>query len=539
MEGRKTMEQQAPFSFIALNREVAEGVSLLHPRKHAIVLGMRISSGPGPVLLFLLICLLGALAGCDLFSVSLADYLKESPEILYSITIKPASGGAVSASRTSAAAGTAVRLTAAPEGGYQLAPSALKVNGGEVALSWNAPSYRFTMPASDVTVEAFFGPGTAEAYRPAGNGGLGEYYSLLSTAMGFSPLPGDAANPDLIDILADINVTAGFTLYASRHIALNAAAAKTIKRTSGYSGTLFLVKSAASLTLRGMGADSLVIDGGALWWGGSPADGAVNISGVTAEEPLIIVDAPAGKLRIESGVVLQNNEIPEKIGYDGGGAVYNKGRVEISGGKISNNRVGKTTGGSTELYGGALKNDHGEITITGGEISGNHAATSSTGGGRGGAIINNGTLTIRGGVISGNKADLWGGGIASEHDNANFTMEYGTISGNSAGKSLANGLGGGVYVNNTSRFTMKGGTISGNEALLAAGKGGGVYVDNGGTFILERGTVYGNDVEASKQNTAGGGASLFVAAGGEARYDSISGPLIIPSNSGCDPSLYR
>jgi hypothetical protein len=290
-----------------------------------------------------------------------------------------------------------------------------------------------------------------------------------------------------------------------------------------------------------MGADSLVIDGGALWGGGSPANGAVN-TGVTAERSLIIVSAtPAGELRIKSGVVLQNNEIPVLNGYDGGGAVYNEGRVEISGGKISNNRVGKTIGGGDNLYGGALKNDlNAFLTITGGEISGNHAASSgTTSGGRGGAIINNGTLTIRGGVISGNRADLWGGGIASEHPNASFTMDNGTISGNSAGKSLANGLGGGVYVNNTSWFTMKGGTISGNEALWAAGKGGGVYVDNGGTFILERGTVYGNDVEASKQNTAGGGASLFVAAGGEAKYDSSSGPLIIPSNSGCDPSLYR
>jgi hypothetical protein len=63
-----------------------------------------------------------------------------------------------------------------------------------------------------------------------------------------------------------------------------------------------------------------------------------------------------------------------------------------------------------------------------------------------------------------------------------FTMNSGTISGNTAG------AGGGVYVN-SGTFTMTGGIISGNTASSGVG---GVYVYNTATFTKTGGTVYGD-----------------------------------------------
>jgi hypothetical protein len=74
-------------------------------------------------------------------------------------------------------------------------------------------------------------------------------------------------------------------------------------------------------------------------------------------------------------------------------------------------------------------------------------------------------------------------------------------------------------------FTMNAGTISGNTAT----KGGGVYV--GGTFTMKGGTVYGSGAGTGLANTApSGGASLALSSASiEARYgnyyDIIAGGL--------------
>jgi TolB-like protein len=68
-----------------------------------------------------------------------------------------------------------------------------------------------------------------------------------------------------------------------------------------------------------------------------------------------------------------------------------------------------------------------------------------------------------------------------------FTMQGGTISGNTANSGNSNCGGGGVYVNSNGIFTMKGGTISGNNS---EGVGGGVNI-NGGTFTKTGGTING------------------------------------------------
>ena len=78
----------------------------------------------------------------------------------YSITTGSANGGKVTASRSRAAAGTTVTLTAAPDEGYRL--ESLTVtdgNGKNVTLTdKGAGTYTFTMPARAVTVKAVFIP---------------------------------------------------------------------------------------------------------------------------------------------------------------------------------------------------------------------------------------------------------------------------------------------------------------------------------------------------------------------------------------------
>jgi hypothetical protein len=106
-----------------------------------------------------------------------------------------------------------------------------------------------------------------------------------------------------------------------------------------------------------------------------------------------------------------------------------------------------------------------------------------------------------------------------------FTMNEGTISGNTTNG--YSGSGGGVYVFTNATFTMNGGIISGNTATggtlvfgqttyTQKGTCGGVCVGanqtapDGGTFIMNGGIIYGSD-GGTKANTAEEGASLYVA----------------------------
>jgi len=149
----------------------------------------------------------------------------------------------------------------------------------------------------------------------------------------------------------------------------------------------------------------------------------------------------------------------------------------------------------------------------------------------GGGVYVSGTFTMNGGTISGNSvsfsADVViaatvpipsGGGV---YVSGTFTMNGGTISGNTAAE------GGGVYVGGGT-FTMSGGTISGNTASADynayGASGGGVYVRHRTTFVKTGGTIYGNN---------GGGSSNMVRdSSGVAQYDS--GHAVYASN-GNDP----
>jgi TolB-like protein len=144
---------------------------------------------------------------------------------------------------------------------------------------------------------------------------------------------------------------------------------------------------------------------------------------------------------------------------------------------------------------GVYVNNGGRFTMENGTISGNTAQTGS------GVYINNGMFTMSGGSVTGNVAQH-GGGVAVF--GGRFTMEGGTISGNTAGNT-----GGGVYAGEGSTFTVSGGTINGNTAVA----GGGVYATKG-TFTMSGGTISGNTVNRGGGGVYAGEGSTFTMSGG-------------------------
>ena len=95
----------------------------------------------------------------------------------YSITVKSAKNGDVTASHKSASKGTTVTLTVDPDKGYVL--DTLTVLDGkdkEIKLTEKNGKYTFTMPASKVTVEAMFEAEQSTGKNPFTDVPAGSYY---------------------------------------------------------------------------------------------------------------------------------------------------------------------------------------------------------------------------------------------------------------------------------------------------------------------------------------------------------------------------
>ena len=112
----------------------------------------------------------------------------------------------------------------------------------------------------------------------------------------------------------------------------------------------------------------------------------------------------------------------------GGGVSLWEGLFEMTGGKISGNKVEGTE--NWHSGGGVCVGDNGSFYMTSGTISGN---TVNTGGG-GGVKVSGATFTMNGGEITGNTAQ-WGGGVEIWHGIFTKTAKAttgGVISGNTA-----------------------------------------------------------------------------------------------------------
>ena len=159
-----------------------------------------------------------------------------------------------------------------------------------------------------------------------------------------------------------------------------------------------------------------------------------------------------------------------------GAAVFVKtpsGVFTMYGGEIRDNKTIGTGDSRTIGSGGAIYNRGGTVNIFGGTIKGNSAY-------QGGAIYNlNGTTNIigksasNGPVIENNVGGYNGGGVYIH--NGNLTTGYCKILNNSTSyarhtdvynwSNLAQGAGGGIYINSASANISNGTLIKGNTAI--------------------------------------------------------------------------
>jgi hypothetical protein len=235
----------------------------------------------------------------------------------------------------------------------------------------------------------------------------------------------------------------------------------------------------------------------------------------------------AGGIGVKSGTLrMEGGEVSGNTGYHCGGVYSWSGTFNMKGGKISGNTARQ---GGGVRNGGGFSEAIGTFIMEGGEISGNTATFTTTANGAGVRNTLHSIFTMKGGKISGNTSEYDGGGVyntgrftmqggeisrnyAKSGDaggvfnwEANFIMEAGEISGNTASKN-----GGGVYNCSGSvepaEFTMQGGKISGNTAYE---NGGGVYISRSniigaGIFSMQGGEISGNTASAY-----GGGVFVY------------------------------
>ncbi len=218
---------------------------------------------------------------------------------------------------------------------------------------------------------------------------------------------------------------------------------------------VFLVANGGELTVR-----NLIIrqanasEGGAIY---NDTNGSVTLRGVTIEE---------------SGA-----------DADRGGAIHNKGLLEVENSFFHNN--------TADLLGGALYNETGATaSVRGTRFIGNVVDNPLPPvQAHGGAIANRGTLTLEGSTLFGNDAELNGGGLFAGA--GTLTVVNSTITENTA-----LGQGGGVYVAGGAQVTLTNVTNSRNNADT----GGGIFTALNGSISIAN-TIVADSSTAADDGT--------------------------------------
>lgn len=230
---------------------------------------------------------------------------------------------------------------------------------------------------------------------------------------------------------------------------------------------------------------------------------------------------PAGSYRLTEDITLYNEiRIEGSVTIDLNGKTIKRhsGENEHSHGAFSVQSGGHLTLTDSSNGSGAISNFDGSVhvlaggtfTMNGGRLLKGFARGSGNRERGGGVLVDEGGLFVmNGGLIESCLANGDGGGV---YVNGIFRMTGGTICNcgtEDASYEDTNGDGGGVFIAPNGRFEMSGGSIENCKAIGAfhEGKGGGVYV--GGTFNMTGGTI--------KNCTAvGEGAGVYVANGATA-----------------------
>jgi hypothetical protein len=309
----------------------------------------------------------------------------------------------------------------------------------------------------------------------------------------------------------------------------------------------------------------------------------------------------AGELVILDGVSIQNNEAPAGTG---GGVYVQYGNLAIKGGEIHTNQAGSDSGGgvyvqygNVTMYSGAIRGNHvggsngkggavyvassGTFTMYGGTISGNTADaagggvyagpggifimeggvirdnTAGNGGGGvyvSGSVLLPGKAIIKNGTIKENKARHGGGLYAgnfgrlelgsppvSDPPPSGYPYDYPYIQNNQAGVG-GSGTGGGIVINyddllgSWATVFFYHGTVSGNTGDT---KGGGILVHLG-ILDMRGGKVFANSAAAGPgimvECPAAGSAQLVMS--GYASAMASENPIYLDKNGSGKQSIY-
>ena len=174
--------------------------------------------------------------------------------------------------------------------------------------------------------------------------------------------------------------------------------------------------------------------------------------------------ASGGSLRM-SALTLSNGRADN--GAQGGGAIFSRGTLSVTGSTFTDNFSPSATGTS----GGAIDSS-GALTVTTSTFAGNSAQ-------EGGGILSQLTATVKNSTFTRNKATIFGGGgivIGA----GTLTAIADTFTGNS-------GPGGGA-IDNDATLTVSDSTFFGNTA----GSNGGGAIVNFGTATIRQSTLSGN-----------------------------------------------
>lgn len=275
-----------------------------------------------------------------------------------------------------------------------------------------------------------------------------------------------------------------------------------------------------------------------------------------------------------TSLIINGGSIDNNTAVRGGGVYVNQGHITMTGGAIENNRATGGNGGGVCLMsvsasftihdaaitgntasnnGGGIYSEYTNISITRSAVSGNQsgAAVALTGGGGIYATLCNVEITES--EFSANTASRYGGGInvLMAHNlviiGCSFTENTGTaggggllvnqcpqgvgiasisnctIDGNNKTATASGGIGGGLYVSN-STLTIEDSSVDDN---MATGSGGGLYVfsstltmegstildntsGNGGGFYEVTSMLALSDVHIDRNTASGSGGGLYL-----------------------------
>ncbi len=203
------------------------------------------------------------------------------------------------------------------------------------------------------------------------------------------------------------------------------------------------------MTISGAGAGQTTIDA-------SGRDRVLEVYGAALGQPL-----PNVLIR---GVTFANG----LEGYDSGAGIRNKGRLELIGCDVRNNRLDPSQAAGGTLAGTGGISNAGILQVDGGVIEGNVSGNITSGasptvGGIGNDI--GATTTINNAIIRGNSSPSGAGGIANL--SGTLTINSSTIVGNTGGPGgIANQLSGGLP-KTSAVLTITNSTISGNSSTVA------------------------------------------------------------------------